>query len=117
MPYDEEQWPPYDRGVMQELPAPGRAGAVRRPRFRHGNGPERIAPDEVSPPPAPGRMRADPSPVPRQLGRRDSIANAVRVVTEGGDYKRGGKVKKYAKGGAVKRDGCAARGKTKGRVT
>lgn len=31
-------------------------------------------------------------------------------------YKRGGGVKKYAKGGAVGRDGCAQRGKTKGRM-
>ena len=28
----------------------------------------------------------------------------------------GGKVKKMAKGGMVKRDGCAIRGKTKGRM-
>jgi hypothetical protein len=30
--------------------------------------------------------------------------------------KRGGKVKKYAKGGSVRGDGCAQRGKTKGRM-
>ena len=35
---------------------------------------------------------------------------------EGVDFKRGGKVKTYAKGGVTRADGCAQRGKTRGRV-
>ena len=31
-------------------------------------------------------------------------------------FKRGGKVKCYAKGGSVRGDGCATKGKTKGRM-
>jgi hypothetical protein len=31
-------------------------------------------------------------------------------------YKKGGKVKAYAKGGSVRGDGCATKGKTKGRM-
>lgn len=43
-----------------------------------------------------------------------------RVMFEEGEtgpaYKRGGGVKKYAKGGSVRGDGCAQRGKTKGKM-
>lgn len=47
--------------------------------------------------------------------RRASI-NAANAMREAG-MKKGGKVKKMAKGGAVTRgDGCASRGKTRGRM-
>lgn len=43
-----------------------------------------------------------------------------RVMFEEGEtapaFKRGGGVKKYAKGGSVRGDGCAQRGKTKGKM-
>ncbi len=44
------------------------------------------------------------------------VAEAAEVET-GAGMKRGGKVKKYAKGGSASKraDGCATKGKTKGR--
>lgn len=50
---------------------------------------------------------------------RESVSEAAREgeAYEQAGYKKGGKVSKYAKGGFVRSaDGCAQRGKTKGRM-
>lgn len=54
---------------------------------------------------------------------KDDVSNAVDADTDTFNpesdvaaYKKGGKVKAYAKGGSVRGDGCAQRGKTKGRM-
>ena len=54
----------------------------------------------------------------QKMGRRmrESVPMEARegeAYNEAG-YKKGGKIKKYAKGGSI--DGCAQRGKTKGRI-
>ena len=49
----------------------------------------------------------------RRIGAK-RYADPSRMEDAG--FKRGGQVKKMAKGGAARGDGCAARGKTKGRM-
>ena len=59
------------------------------------------------------------------LGRGENAASFMNeIVRSGGgmkkhkaqEYKKGGAVKKMASGGRVRGDGCAIRGKTKGKV-
>lgn len=49
----------------------------------------------------------------KRIGARMGTEEMRKKLKEEG-YKKGGKVKKYAKGGSVRGDGCAQRGKTKG---
>lgn len=74
--------------------------------------------------PGPTRPRELDGPrAPSSKGSRSARERSEeeeRMQGEGGRYKRGGKVKAYAKGGAVtasrRADGIAQRGKTRGRV-
>jgi len=47
-------------------------------------------------------------------GRQEPLGEVMGTQEPVTMYKRGGKVKKYAEGGSI--DGCAQRGKTKGRM-
>ena len=71
---------------------------------------------------AEGPVRTTPVARGKGVGRseRERTPEEELMQGEGGRYKRGGKVKAYAKGGAVtasrRADGIAQRGKTRGRV-
>ena len=54
---------------------------------------------------------------PDDMMERRAAEKAYNAADTTGGMKKGGKVKKYAKGGYVKAaDGCAQRGKTRGRM-
>ena len=54
---------------------------------------------------------------PDDMMERRAAEKAYNAADTTGGLKKGGKVKKYAKGGYVKAaDGCAQRGKTRGRM-
>ena len=54
---------------------------------------------------------------PDDVMERRAAEKAYNAADTTGGMKKGGKVKKYAKGGYVKAaDGCAQRGKTRGRM-
>lgn len=62
--------------------------------------------------PTPVRSPKDTTESPNMGGR---VAGSYGDNPEDG-YKKGGIVKRMASGGAVRGDGCASRGKTKGRM-
>ena len=71
---------------------------------------------ETDLPPPKGFKKSDDKK-PMNEGLKKLKKKAPEVVKEMG-YKKGGSCssKSYKKGGMVKRDGCAVRGKTKGRM-
>jgi hypothetical protein len=65
---------------------------------RGGEAPRDVMPEDMAPP---KRMRMPPKEVKSKVPVKKMM---------------GGKVKGYAKGGSVRGDGCAQRGKTRGKV-
>ena len=63
--------------------------------------------------PADARIRAAVEEARRER-ERERMGRAYDKAMPNPEYKKGGCVKKYAKGGSVRGDGCAQRGKTKG---
>ena len=59
--------------------------------------------------------RLDEDPRVAEIMRQQAEENRRRAAASPG-MKKGGMVKKMAKGGMVRGDGCAMRGKTKGKI-
>jgi hypothetical protein len=64
-----------------------------------------------------GAMGLAPAMIARNRRKKADGSDVTPEEEEAAGMKKGGKVKKYAKGGYVKAaDGCAQRGKTRGKV-
>lgn len=63
--------------------------------------------------PADARIRAAVEEARRERDR-ERMGKAYDRAMPNPEYKKGGCVKKYAKGGVTRADGCATKGKTKG---
>jgi hypothetical protein len=74
--------------------------------------------DQGLPPRKRGRQPEEVMPTQKEMAEKDVSDFLDKLSEERGGYKKGGAVKKMAKGGSTaskRADGCAIRGKTRGR--
>ena len=86
-----------------------------RGRPQAGAGRGFVNPPAVEEDPMERRKRLAMESAQKDTARRKMGAAYDRAMPNP-EYKKGGCVKKYAKGGVTRADGCAAKGKTKGRM-
>jgi hypothetical protein len=77
--------------------------------------------DQGLPPRKRGRQPEEVMPTQKEMAEKDVSDFLDKLSEERGGYKKGGAVKKMAKGGSVssaskRGDGCATKGKTRGRM-